>query len=243
MQFKTLRRGPSLAEGVVSDLTRAIHSGALRPGDRLPSEQVLASEFGVARTVVREAISQLKYDGVILSRKGIGAFVTEPSQHTAFRISPECFEKRKELLKLMRLRTGVAAEAAAEAAANRSEQDVLEMRSAVAEMNSALGDSLRGPERQFEAERRLIRAVGDASCNNYASNFIQMIDAQIAENLHSVAVKNTMAARLSQEIVSSFAAIVDAIHLGEVDNARERTRLHFDAAARRLADRADLADI
>lgn len=243
MRFKVLERGPTLPEEIVASISRAIAAGELRPGDRLPAEQALAADFGVARTVVREAISQLKYDGVIQSRKGIGAFVGKPEERTAFRISPQCFEKRKELLKLMRIRTGVAAEAAAEAALNRSDEEVRAMEAMVAEMRQALGDAANGAERHFEAERGLVSAIGLASRNEHALGFIAMIDRQIADNLRSVAVKNTKAAELAASVVGDYERIIDAIRGRDADLAREETRRHYESAARRLADRADLADV
>jgi hypothetical protein len=75
VKFKSLERSPSLPQEIVASLTGALFAGELRPGDRLPSEQALATEFGVARTVVREAISQLKYDGIVQSRVGVGTTV------------------------------------------------------------------------------------------------------------------------------------------------------------------------
>ena len=52
----------------------------------------------------------------LYGRVGVGAFISQPQERTAFRISPECFKKRKELLKLLRLRNGVVIEAAADTA-------------------------------------------------------------------------------------------------------------------------------
>ena len=95
MKFKSLERTPSLPQEIVASLTGALLAGELRPGDRLPSEQALATEFGVARTVVREAISQLKYDGIVQSRVGVGAFIAQPQERTAFRISPDCFRSAR----------------------------------------------------------------------------------------------------------------------------------------------------
>ena len=95
MKFKSLERSPSLPQEIVASLTGALLAGELRPGDRLPSEQALATEFGVARTVVREAISQLKYDGIVQSRVGVGAFIAQPQERTAFRISPDCFRNAR----------------------------------------------------------------------------------------------------------------------------------------------------
>ena len=46
----------------------------------------------------------------------MGAFVADPDQRRAFRISPDCFAKRQALLKLLQLRTSVSADAAGLAA-------------------------------------------------------------------------------------------------------------------------------
>ena len=44
---------------VAAALRAAIESGEYQPGDRLPSERVLASDHGVARNTAREAVRQL----------------------------------------------------------------------------------------------------------------------------------------------------------------------------------------
>ncbi len=243
MKFKSLERTPSLPQEIVASLTGALHAGELRPGDRLPSEQALATEFGVARTVVREAISQLKYDGIVQSRVGVGAFISQPQERTAFRISPECFKKRKELLKLLRLRNGVVSEAAADAAQARSNRDIARMEAILKEMRDAIGDSDHGAERHFEAERQLIHAIAKVADNEHALNFIVMIDSQIAEKLRSVAVKNTKATELAAVAIEEQARLVEAIKRGDPAAAREKARKHYDNAAQRLADRADFADV
>ena len=237
MKFKSLERTPSLPQEIVASLTGALHAGELRPGDRLPSEQALATEFGVARTVVREAISQLKYDGIVQSRVGVGAFISQPQERTAFRISPECFKKRKELLKLLRLRNGVVSEAAADAAQARSNRDIARMEAILKEMRDAIGDSDHG------AERQLIHAIAKVADNEHALNFIVMIDSQIAEKLRSVAVKNTKATELAAVAIEEQARLVEAIKRGDPAAAREKARKHYDNAAQRLADRADFADV
>jgi hypothetical protein len=48
--------GPPLYRQVADDLARHIGGGALRPGDRLPAEPLLAEAYGVNRLTVREAI-------------------------------------------------------------------------------------------------------------------------------------------------------------------------------------------
>src|SRR5215470_13533349 len=60
---------------VYLEISREIENGALRPGDRLPSERSLCGELGVSRATVRRAIEELAGDGLVESR-GRGSFVT-----------------------------------------------------------------------------------------------------------------------------------------------------------------------
>ncbi|MEO1103891.1 MAG: GntR family transcriptional regulator [Pseudomonadota bacterium] len=114
--FDRIDRPRRLPDEIARSISQAIDTGQLKPGDRLPTEHSLSTQFGVARTVVREAVSLLKYDGVIEAKRGVGAFVSEVGNRSAFRISPACFEKRQRLMQLLQLRTGVQADASALAA-------------------------------------------------------------------------------------------------------------------------------
>ncbi len=61
------------------DILKAkINSGEWKPGDKLPSEPELCELYGVSRTVVRQALQEMEYDGLIVRRKGVGTFITEP---------------------------------------------------------------------------------------------------------------------------------------------------------------------
>jgi DNA-binding GntR family transcriptional regulator len=55
----------------------AIATGALGPGDRLPTETELSSEFRTTRSTVRHALDRLVYEGLIHRRVGRGSFVAE----------------------------------------------------------------------------------------------------------------------------------------------------------------------
>lgn len=77
--FTAIERAPSLASRVVEEMLDAITSGRLPPGAALPTERALSEQFGVSRTVVREAIRALEAKGVIHSPSGRGAVVTEVS--------------------------------------------------------------------------------------------------------------------------------------------------------------------
>jgi GntR family transcriptional regulator len=65
----------------IADQLRAqISSGALPPGERLPSEPDLVEEYHASRNTVRLAIALLTNQGLVVSRQGLGTFVTEPAK-------------------------------------------------------------------------------------------------------------------------------------------------------------------
>ncbi len=59
-------------------LEAKIESDEWEPGDKLPSESELCDAFEVSRTVVRQALQEMEYEGLIYRRKGKGSFVAEP---------------------------------------------------------------------------------------------------------------------------------------------------------------------
>ena len=61
---------------VYREIAQEIESGALRPGDRLPSERWLCEELGVSRATVRRALEELVSDGMVETR-GRGSFVAD----------------------------------------------------------------------------------------------------------------------------------------------------------------------
>src|SRR5689334_7686210 len=86
--FKAIRQTPNLTAELVDQLVSQIETGALSPGQRLPTEQSIVQATGVSRTVVREALASLRARGMITTRQGLGAFVaTEPARKT-FSIAP-----------------------------------------------------------------------------------------------------------------------------------------------------------
>ena len=68
--------GQPLRVIIYSRLSEAIRSGLLQPGAMLPKESELGMMMGVSRTVVREALMLLEEDGLLLTRRGIGRFVS-----------------------------------------------------------------------------------------------------------------------------------------------------------------------
>lgn len=53
------------ADVVITRLKEMINSGVLKPGDKLPAERKMATDFGVGRTQIREALHKLEFYGII----------------------------------------------------------------------------------------------------------------------------------------------------------------------------------
>ena len=65
-------------EHVAESLRQRIQSGKLKPGDDLPSEAEVCSQFDVSRTTARKAFAELERDGLARSEQGRGRVVTTP---------------------------------------------------------------------------------------------------------------------------------------------------------------------
>jgi GntR family transcriptional regulator, transcriptional repressor for pyruvate dehydrogenase complex len=69
-----------LHQSVTRQIARRIVSGELEPGAVLPIEPMLAEQFGVSRTVVREAVRMLVSMGLLTVRQGSGTRVRPPEE-------------------------------------------------------------------------------------------------------------------------------------------------------------------
>jgi len=57
---------------VMAHIKELIAGGKYRPGDRLPTEQELATLFGVGRSSIREAIKVFQHMGIVESKAAKG---------------------------------------------------------------------------------------------------------------------------------------------------------------------------
>lgn len=82
--FKTARVN-RISHNIVDQIRENILAGKLKPGDRLPSEKELSTEFGVSKASLREALRALESLGMLEVKQGMsgGAFVKEVDLETA----------------------------------------------------------------------------------------------------------------------------------------------------------------
>lgn len=75
--FDKLSISNNLAAKSIDALINMIRSGKLKHGEKLPAQDELAKELGISRTSLREALKELSYRGIIVSRHGHGTFVSD----------------------------------------------------------------------------------------------------------------------------------------------------------------------
>ncbi|MGO7208091.1 FadR/GntR family transcriptional regulator, partial [Rhizobium ruizarguesonis] len=109
-----------LAQQVIDQLRAQIETGTLRVGDQLPTEPQLEATFGVSRTVVREAIADLRSAGFVKPIQGKGVFVADPKAHSVLSLTPVEIKSIPETLELLEFRMAAEGEAAAIAAYRRT---------------------------------------------------------------------------------------------------------------------------
>lgn len=72
-----LKRSPSLTDQAKAHIKELILDGQFEDG-RIPSESDLATDLGVSRTTIRDALSRLEIEGTVFRKQGAGTFVNRP---------------------------------------------------------------------------------------------------------------------------------------------------------------------
>ena len=219
------RRPRTLALELVASLGDRIRDGRIPPGDKLPTEAAIMAEFGVSRTVVREAISKLQASGLVETRHGVGTFVVGLGDSAAFRVAPEQLATLHDVIAVLELRIGVETEAAALAAARRTERNLLDMRSALDAFGAALaqGRDAVGPDFQFHLE--LARATQNPRFVELMGSLGAMIipRARLGAQVALSAEQHAYLQRANTEHESIF----DAIANQDAEAARAAMRTHL----------------
>ncbi len=153
------RRPRTLAFELVDALGDRIRDGRFATGDKLPTETALMGEFGVSRTVVREAISKLQAAGLVETRHGIGTFAVGLGDASAFRIDPQQLATLRDVIAVLELRIGLETEAAAIASQRRTAQNLVALREALKAFSDAVDDGRDAVTADFQFHLEISRAT------------------------------------------------------------------------------------
>lgn len=221
-----VQRKPSinLAERVMARLSADIRGGRLAPGARLPTEQALTSELGVSRTVVREAVAALRADGLVVTRRGSGAYVADPAAGP-FRIAAPRAAALRDILDVMELRLAVEVEAAAFAAERASRKQVAAIRAAW----RAIDIALRRGEGAVAEDFAFHRAIAEATGNRQFPGFLAYLGSHVIPRQSVRLSLDTPVERRAylERIQSEHSRILTAIGAGDAAEARRAMREHL----------------
>ncbi|MDY7564135.1 FadR/GntR family transcriptional regulator [Pseudomonas sp. RTC3] len=225
-----IQRPDSLVVRVVSAIRTEIDSDQLAPGSRLPTEQQLAEQLNVSRSVVREAIAQLKADGVLIARRGLGSFISQTPTGTVFRF-PKKNGRRPDLAQMFEMRLWIETQAASIAAVRRDAADLQRMKEALQEMHDKRTDF----EAAALADVEFHRAIAEASKNDYFVAFHDFLRSQLAA-ARKTAWENSASRFVSGSVDAAHEhqALYQAIADGDRHAAAACADAHLRASAKRL---------
>ena len=227
--FTQITRNEHLPARIAAQFTQQIRTGTLKTGDKLPTEHAMSKNFGVSRTVIREAIAQLRNEGMIETRQGVGAFVIErPTRH--IRLDDGGQMDKLAFRHLFQLRVPLEIEAAGLAALHHTPEHLQQMGDAMVRM----ADTGEGAQDSMVADLEFHRIIASATGNDY---FVQFLGAISDRILHTI-VASRERIRL-EEIVAvvtrEHRELREAIAAGDPVRARAAMRTHMIGSTERVA--------
>lgn len=228
-------RKPKLAELVINTLRQRIVTGELVPGMKLPTESQLTVQFGVSRTVIREAIAALAAEGSVQSRQGAGVYVLASATSTFNSIGGEGSNKISVALNVLEVRMGIEIEASGLAAVRRSASQ----EAAIHEAWNEFGRLLKAGNPTGRTDFAFHRAIAAATNNPF---YMEVLDA-----LGSRTIPCDVASPWGTESVLTYEYqaglheehrhILTAISSQDADAAREAMRDHLSRSQDRYRTR------
>ena len=221
----------AMSEQVAQQLLKQIEVGSFRSTGKLPTEAALAQEFGVSRTVIREAISRLRNEGVVQARQGSGVFINQHAGIRPLRIDYDEAVDAKSLPHLLAVRRAIEAEVAAEAARRRTDADMEAIDKALRQIDEAAADGRDGVAEDIAFHRAIAAVTGNPYFLKTLDFLNQYLEAGMKVTRRNEATRDDF----SWQVRDEHAAIVAAIREGDPLAARNAASTHMYNAARRLA--------
>lgn len=229
LEFNQIHRSAHLPGRIADEIAREINDSKLQAGDRLPTEHILAKTFGVSRSVIREAIAQLRNEGYVETKQGVGAFVTDPRQRFSVKIEQSTLNDPDNFRDLMQLRMSLEIDAAGLAALHHKPEHIERMEKAIHGMRNAKDWKVDGVECDLDFHRAMAEATG----NEYFSVFLGYIAERISSAINT-AFERAVYGEIHEITVTEHVVLRDAIAAKDAKAARAAMRLHILGAATRL---------
>lgn len=208
-----------------------IQAGKLGAGDRVPTERELCERFSVSRTVVREALSSLKSEGLVKSRRGSGVFVNGHEQRKSFRMHGVSLKEKKALAHIIELLVAVEVVATRLAALRRTPDELKRIRRSLLGMEYAIAQGQLGDEEDFAFHQSIVDATHNPhfrALSDYLAHSVRRLIRQARSNTAS------RHRNLVQAVQQEHQAIYQAIEARDAAAAASAAETHLRYAAKRL---------
>lgn len=224
------RPGRSDLPAFVADQIRNwIAAGKLVPGSKVPTERELGEMYQVSRIVVREAISRLRHEGLVVSQQGKGVFVASPEDSRFLQISEQSLSTPEDYRKLYELRLVLETGAAALAAKHRTDDDLVALEKALDDLHrvASLDRTYVTSDISFH------RAVAAATKNPFLSIMASFVDVRLRDSI-ALAIRTLDYRKTVDTTLSEHTAVYDCIRGRDEAGASAAMRRHLTNASLRL---------
>lgn len=223
--------GKNLSGRVAAILLEKIREGGLAPGERLPTEHVMAQRFGVSRTVIREAMVTLKAKGLVETHQGSGAFVRRLGTKSVFNIDPLAREAVQQIQSMIEMRRAIDGEVAALAAERRGPQQIDDIRRALSAIDDAVAAGGSGVHEDLQFHLSIARATG----NPYWVRLVEMFAPQLHAAITVTRANEAQRRDLQEASKSEHQKVLAAIIAGDAKAARAAAIGHMEGASERVS--------
>jgi DNA-binding FadR family transcriptional regulator len=218
-------KSKSVVQQIIDNLTDAMIRKELQPGDKIPTETELASEMGVGRNSVREAIKILEYLGVLEIKRAEGTFVCNDFSEAM--IDPMIYgiilDKSDSADKLMELREMMEV-GVTKLAMNHLDQDKLEeLEERMLKLQAEINRGADNVNRVFEADNEfheIITAMG----NNPLVEKINQVVRILTHSMRYQTVERMLIEGRGQELYEAHKKIYEMLSNKNMDNINELVR-------------------
>jgi GntR family transcriptional repressor for pyruvate dehydrogenase complex len=218
-------------DAVYTGIIEAMSSGEYPESGRLPTETELAQQYSVSRPTVREALSRLRLDGLIASRRGSGSYVLRRPDRNIKRFAP--IESIADVQRCFAFRIALESASAGLAADLRTPHDLENIRGAFDRMETARNADDNPGFLDYDLQFHL--AVAHASQNVFFVTALEMIIDQMRVGMRLALNLSLERERVWREMVQvEHREIMTAIENGSSVDATESMRYHLGNARRRL---------
>ena len=220
--LEAIRRTDTLSQHATGQLEQLIRDGHYKPGDVLPSERTLAEQFGVSRTVVREAVRALVAKSLLEVRQGRDTVVRAPSEQSVVQSVTAFMQIGRPDLdyrKVHEVRRVLEVEIAGLAAERRGPDDLLTLERQVEEMVL-----LRGAQPDFARNDLGFHVLLARATHNEL--FALLLDS-VADVLFKVRELGNVVPGAPDNAVRHHRHILGAVRAGEAGAARAAMLEHL----------------